>query len=164
MNEYRNEFLKIAKEKGRIRDVREAFEEYPVEEEWHQGKIEKVLQVREESEEYFIYEVGDIVFVNEYTYDNGNKGKNHLFVIVEQNNLAVPIENFGMLISSNLKKIKYKMNKLIEKDQKNGLNKNSIVKTDVIYKISNNQILFKIGEVSKEKVEEYKKAFYENYK
>ncbi len=40
------------------------------------------------------------MFVNEYTYDDGNKGKNHLFVIVEQNNLAVSIESFGMLISS----------------------------------------------------------------
>ena len=164
MNEQYNEFLKMAKEKGKIRDIREAFQEYPVEEEWHQGKIEKILQVQEESEEYCIYEIGDIVFVNEYTYDDGNKGKNHLFVIVEQNNLAVPIENFGMLISSNLKKIKYKTNKLIEKDKNNGLDKSSIVKTDVIYKISNSQILFKIGEVSKEKVEEYKKAFYENCK
>ena len=164
MTEQDNQFLRIAKEKGKIRDIKEAFEEYPVEEEWHQGKIEKILQVQEESEDYYIYEIGDIVFVNEYTYDDGNKGKNHLFVIIEQNNLAVPIENFGMLISSNLKKIKYKTNKLIEKDTKNGLDKNSIVKTDVIYKILNSQILFKIGEVSKEKVEEYKKAFYESYK
>ena len=164
MTEQDNQFLRIAKEKGKIRDIKEAFEEYPVEEEWHQGKIEKILQVQEESEDYYIYEIGDIVFVNEYTYDDGNKGKNHLFVIIEQNNLAVPIENFGMLISSNLKKIKYKTNKLIEKDTKNGLDKNSIVKTDVIYKILNSQILFKIGEVSKEKVEEYKKAFYESCK
>ena len=164
MSEQDNQFLRIAKEKGKIRDIKEAFEEYPVEEEWHQGKIEKILQVQEEIENYYIYELGDIVFVNEYTYDDGNKGKNHLFVIIEQNNLAVPIENFGMLISSNLNKIKYKTNKLIEKDTKNGLDKNSIVKTDVIYKISNSQILFKIGEVSKEKVEEYKKAFYENCK
>ena len=49
MKEYRNEFLKIAKEKGKIKDVREAFQEYPVEEEWHQGKIEKVLELREDS-------------------------------------------------------------------------------------------------------------------
>lgn len=69
-----------------------------------------------------------------------------------------------MLISSNLKKIKYQTNKLIEKSTKNGLDKNSLVKTDVIYKIANSQILFKIGEVTQDKVEEYKEAFYRNLK
>lgn len=44
MNEDKN-FLDIAKENGRIRNIREAFEEYPVEEEWHKGKIENVLKV-----------------------------------------------------------------------------------------------------------------------
>ncbi len=38
-----NEFLKLAKENGKIRNIKEAFEEYPVEEEWHQGKIEKIM-------------------------------------------------------------------------------------------------------------------------
>ena len=69
-----------------------------------------------------------------------------------------------MLISSNLKKIRYQANKLLEKNTINGLDKNSIIKTDVIYKISNSQILFKIGEVELDKVEEYKKAFYESLK
>ena len=65
-----------------------------------------------------------------------------------------------MLISSNLKKLKYESNRLLEKDEKNRLDKNSIVKTDVIYKIANEQILFKIGNVDIEKVEEYKQSFY----
>ena len=155
------DFLELAKKSGRIRDVKEAFIEYPVEQEWHKGKIDKIFQLNEDKEEYCIYEIGDIVFVSDYRYDNGVKGKNHLFVIIEQNNLAVPIENFGMRISSNLEKLKYKSNKLINKDNKNRLNKDSIVKTDVIYKISNEQILFKIGEVNLDKVEEYKKSFYE---
>ena len=43
--------------------------------------------------------------MNDYRYNNWAKGNNHLFVIIEQNNLAVPIENFGMLISSNLEKL-----------------------------------------------------------
>lgn len=64
-----NEFLKFAMENGKIKDIREAFKEYPVEEEWHQGRIENILQVQEESEDYYIYNIGDIVFVNEYTYD-----------------------------------------------------------------------------------------------
>ena len=41
-----SEFLKIAKEKGKIRDISEAFKEYPVEEEWHQGKVEKILKIK----------------------------------------------------------------------------------------------------------------------
>ena len=104
---------------------------------------------------------GDIVFVDKYLYSDGQEGKNHLFIIIDQNNLAVPIENFGMLISSNLEKLKFHTNKFIEKDRINGLNKNSVVKTDVIYKILNNQILFKIGRVDQDRIEEYKKCFYE---
>ena len=40
------------------------------------------------------------------------------------------------------------------------MNKDSIVKTDVVYKILNEQIIFKIGKVDYEKIEEYKKKFY----
>lgn len=159
-----SDFLKFAKEKGKIKDVKEAFEEYPVEEEFHKGKIESFLYVNEEEEEYSLYSIGDIVFVNNYRYENGINGKNHLFVIIEQNNIAVPIENFGMLISSKIDKIKYKTNKILEKDRKNNLKMDSIVKTDVIYKILNNQILFKIGKVDIDKIEEYKKSFYDNNK
>ena len=160
MKEEISDFLKFAKEKGKIRDVSEAFVEYPVEEEWHQGKIENILC--EDEEIYSIYQIGDIVFVKDYKYNDGTSGKNHLFVIIEQNNIAVPIENFGMLISSKIDKVKYETNKLLEKDDKNNLKMNSIVKTDVVYKILNNQILFKIGQVDIDKVEEYKKSFY-NY-
>lgn len=159
-----SDFLKIAIKSGRVKDVKEAFMEYPVEEEWHKGKIENISHLEEESEEYLLYKIGDIVFVNEYEYEDGTAGKNHLFVIIEQNNIAVPIESFGMLISSNLKKLRYSSNKFIKKDDMNGLDKDSIVKTDIIYKISNAQILFKIGEVELDKVEEYKNAFYNSIK
>ena len=152
-----SDFLKYAKEKGKIKELDDAFIKYPVEEEWHQGKIENLLC--EEEEDYSIYQVGDIVFVNNYKYKNGIEGKNNLFVIIEQNNIAVPIENFGMLISSKIDKIKYETNKLLKKDTKNNLKVDSIVKTDVIYKILNDQILFKIGKVDIEKVEEYKNSF-----
>lgn len=66
-----------------------------------------------------------------------------------------------MLISSNLNKLKYNTNKLLEKDKTNNLHKDSIVKTDIIYKILDEQIIFKIGKVDSEKIEEYKKSFYE---
>lgn len=65
MQENLSDFLKIAYEHGKVKDLKEAFEEFPVEEEWHKGKVENVL--REDSEEYIInYEIGDIVFVKEY--------------------------------------------------------------------------------------------------
>ena len=66
-----------------------------------------------------------------------------------------------MPISSNLEKLKFKANILLEKNNVNNLHKDSLVKTDVVYKILNEQILFKIGKVDIEKIEEYKKSFYD---
>ena len=157
-----SDFIKLAYKYGKVKELNEAFEEFPVEEEWHEGKIEKLLEEKEE--QYDIYEIGDIVFVKNYFYSDGKKGQNHLFVIIDQNNIAIPIENFGMLISSNLDKLKYASNKLIEKDEANCLNRDSIVKTDVVYKILNSQISFKIGRVDLNKVEEYKQSFYNSIK
>ena len=45
-----SDFLKFAKEKGKIKDLEEAFNEFPVEEEWHKGKIENLSCVNEEEE------------------------------------------------------------------------------------------------------------------
>lgn len=157
-----SDFLKIAYKYGRVKELKNAFEEYPVKEEWHKGKLENVL--KEDGESYNLYEIGDIVFVREYSYPDGEKGNNHFFVIIDQDYTAVPIENFGMLVSSNLNKLKFKSNKLLEKDAINNLHKDSLVKTDIIYKISNEQIIFKIGIVSYEKIEEYKKSFYDDLK
>ena len=69
-----SEFLKFAYKHNKVRDISEAFEEYPVEEEWHKGKIENV--VKETNEDYSLYEIGDIVFVEKYNYPNGHEGKN----------------------------------------------------------------------------------------
>lgn len=157
-----SDFLKTAYEHGKVKELEEAFKEYPVEEEWHKGKLENVL--KENGESYNLYEIGDIVFVKEYSYPNGEIGNNHFFVIIDQDNTAVPIENFGMLVSSNLDKLKFKSNKILKKDEMNNLHKDSLVKTDIIYKISDEQIIFKIGIVSYEKIEEYKKSFYDSLK
>ncbi len=158
-----SDFLKIAYQYDKIKNVEEAFREYPVEDEWHKGKTENVLKENEVSYQTN-YEIGDIVFVKEYVYLDGKVGNNHFFVIIDRDNTAVPIENFGMLISSNLNKLKFKSNKLLMKDDINNLHKNSIVKTDVVYKILNEQIIFKIGKVDHEKIEEYKKSFYDTLK
>ena len=158
MNNQMSDFLKFAYEKGKVKELDEAFVEFNPKDEWHEGKIENVLN--EDKHNDSTYSIGDIVFVKEYYYEDGKKGNNHLFVIIDQNNVAVPIENFGMIISSQIEKLKYNQNKLIKKNNKNGLHKDSIVKTDVIYKINNENILFKIGTVDDKNIEEYKKSFY----
>lgn len=162
MKEDLSDFLKIAYKYGRVKDLKEAFEEFPVKEEWHKGKVENVLN--EDSEKYEYYNIGDIVFVSVYIYPDGKMGSNHLFVIIDRDNTAVPIEYIGMILSSQIDKIKFKSNKLIKKDNKNNLNKDSIIKTDTVYKLSDKQILFKVGEIEKEKIEEYKKSFYDTLK
>ncbi len=50
MKEGLSDFLKIAYKYNRVKDLQEAFDEFPVEEEWHKGKIENVL--KEDTEEY----------------------------------------------------------------------------------------------------------------
>ena len=52
MKEELSDFLKTAYRYGRVKDLKEAFEEFPVDEEWHKGKVENVLN--EENEIYSI--------------------------------------------------------------------------------------------------------------
>lgn len=154
------EFLKYVLKYGDIRPIEEAFEKYPVEEEEHKGRLD--AYVAENSEGYNYqnsYLVGDIIYVKKYKYKNGREGTNHLFVIVGKNNLAVPLEYLGMLISSKIEKIKYKENKFLSSDNKNNLNVDSIVKTDVIYRIEEKNISCKIGKVDNDKIEEYKASY-----
>ena len=40
-----SDFIKYAYKKSRVKNVEEAFEEYPACEEWHKGKIENVLEL-----------------------------------------------------------------------------------------------------------------------
>lgn len=152
-----SDFLRQIYNFQEVKDVKEAFISYPAEEEWHQGKIENVIA--EDSEEYSVYEIGDIVFVSNYEYENKTKGSNHLFVIIDKNNMAVPIQNIGMLISSKVEKAKYEANQLLTKSKKNGLKKDSIVKTDVVYKILNSQILFQVGSIDQDTVKLYKDSY-----
>lgn len=97
------------------------------------------------------YEIGDIVFVSKYDYDNGEKGENHLFVIISDDSEVVPIEYFGMIVSSHRNKSKevssFKYNEPLDKNQQNHLNKDSIVKCDQVYQIPAKNIQFKIGQV-----------------
>ncbi len=94
------------------------------------------------------YEIGDIVFVSKYEYNNGKIGKNHLFVIIDvDEEQLIPIEYFGLIVSSHREKSKFRFNELLNKNKSNNLNVDSIVKCDQLYKIPKKNIKFKIGSV-----------------
>ena len=150
-----NNFIKKMKKQGKVRPISEAFEEFPVELEDHKG--DSNFYIKEKKVVYGKYNIGDIVFVKEYEYDDGKKGTDHLFVIIDEENTCTSLEYFGMIISSNLEKIKYDSNVLLRKDSINNLNKDSIVKTDRMYVLIKENIIFKIGEVSLENIEIYKR-------
>lgn len=48
MKEEISDFLKTAYKYGKVKDVKEAFEEYPVEEEWHKWNAENWIKEQEE--------------------------------------------------------------------------------------------------------------------
>ena len=109
------------------------------------------------------YKAGDIVFTEKYKYKNGTEGKNHLFVIIDKAK-AVDITFFGFLLSSNIKKETYKYNVKIEKNEINRLKKDSIVKCDDLIMLKMDNIKFKIGSVSKNELETFKKIYAEFFK
>lgn len=97
-----------------------------------------------------IYELGDIVFVSKYTYNNNEKGENHLFVVIDvEKNELVPVEYFGLIVSSHRDKSKtnskFKYNEPLDKNKYNNLKDDSIVKCDQVYSIPPENIQFKIG-------------------
>ena len=121
------------------------------------------IYLNEENSSYnFKYNVGDIVFVKKYNYSDGTKGSNHLFLIIEDNYI-VSMDYFCLLISPQLDKLKYETNLFLAKDCKNNLKKDSVLKLDNIYRIENNDILFKIGEVTQEKLNVYRDIFIKMY-
>lgn len=116
--------------------------------------------ISENFETYDNVKKGDIVFAKKFIYKNGVIGENHLFVIIDQNNY-MPIEYFGMILSSNIKKENYKYNVRIDKDDKNKLHKDSIVKTDYIYKLKKEDVLKKVGKLDKELIDLFQKKYKE---
>lgn len=52
MKENLSDFLKIAYQHNKVRNLEEAFEEFPVQEEWHKGKIENVIREEYKSSFY----------------------------------------------------------------------------------------------------------------
>lgn len=155
-----SDFIKWAKENNKIKAVEEAFKEFPVEEEdnnYYKINLE-IYKINEFEVSYQEYNVGDIVFVYDFKYPNRETGKNHMFVIIDENKWIVPFEYFGLLISSNLEKLKYKQNILLKKDKQNKLHKDSHVKTDYIYLLPEDTIAYKMGRVSKKQINYFKQC------
>ena len=75
---------------------------------------------------------------------------------------AVDINYFGFLLSSQIIKSKYKYNEIIHKTNLNNLYKDSIVKCDNLITLSENEIQFKIGEVTQDDLERFIST-YEQY-
>ena len=100
------------------------------------------------------FSIGDIVFVSNYEYKNGNNGQNHSFVIIDDGQ-AIDINYFGFLLSSHLDKATYPYNEELNRNETNNLHRNSIVKCDDLIEISENEIKFKIGTVTQEDLERF---------
>lgn len=43
-----SDFIKLAYKHNKVKDVSEAFKDYPVTEEWHKGKLENIIKDNEE--------------------------------------------------------------------------------------------------------------------
>lgn len=150
------DFIKKAIENGDVKKYSEVYDTDPnIKEE-----CDRLFYIGEKTVKYPKYDIGDIIYVKDYK--NNEKINNHLFVIVDDDNYGVPIDYFCMIISSNLDKLKYKSNRLLEKDNINNLNKDSLVKTDTIYDIKYDEISFCVSKVDIELVKEYEKLYLEN--
>lgn len=96
------------------------------------------------------FSIGDIVFVAKYQYKSGLTGENHFLVIIDDGQ-AIDIDSyFGFLLTSNKEKASYKYNRPLDRNEKNHLHKDSVVKCDDFIEISEQEIKFKVGEVEQE--------------
>ena len=100
------------------------------------------------------FNIGDIVFVSNYGYKSGTNGTRHSFVIIDDGQ-AVDIDYFGFLLSSQLNKVTYPYNELLTKNTTNNLKKDSIVKCDDLIKFTENEIQFKIGQVTQAELDKF---------
>ena len=103
------------------------------------------------------YQTGDLVYVESFIYPNGIEGKEHNFVVLDENNV-IDLSYFALIISSNLKKLnpeKFPFNLELKKDNINNLRKDSIVKCDAIINIKNINIKGKFGKIEPEKMNEF---------
>lgn len=46
MKDNLSQFIKTAYKYNRVKDLKDAFEDYPVEYEWHKGKVENIIKIK----------------------------------------------------------------------------------------------------------------------
>jgi len=101
-------------------------------------------------------EIGDIVFVNSFTYPDGSNGSYHYFVIVAINEdelTLAHLDYWGLVISSQIGKNNdtnkaFPYNEPIEPSEENSLPKKSHVKCDALISIKPDNIFMKLGTVT----------------
>ena len=107
------------------------------------------------------FNIGDIVFVAKYQYKSGEPGENHFLVIIDDGQ-AIDIDSyFGFLLTSNQQQMKYRYNKPLNKNEKNHLKKDSVVKCDDFIEISEREIKFKVGEVEQHDLDRFLNTYME---
>ena len=97
-------------------------------------------------------DVGDIVLVSNFKYQDGSDGSLHSFVVIDvkKDELELmPLEYLCFLISSNKLKERLPYNIPLKKDSVNRLKQDSHVKCDFIYEgIKKDDILMVVGSVT----------------
>lgn len=109
------------------------------------------------------YDIGDIVYSNDFQYIDGTNGEGHCFVIISEDE-AIDINYFALLISSNLNKLKFPYNVLLPKDANNNLDYDSIVKCDNLINLKHSKIEYCIGKISQEQLILFTKKYLESRK
>lgn len=103
-------------------------------------QVSSFYYINEQIEEYKKYNVGDIVLVSDFKYDDGYEGTNQLFVLIDRE-LAIPLEYMSYML-----------------DKKNMIPKKEM-KIDSVYKLLNEQIRYKIGVIDYEKISKYMEEY-----
>lgn len=114
------------------------------------------------------YQMGDIVWASEATKKevvHKENVRNHFFVIVDNDGKVVPMDYFGLVVSSRTEKSKensqYKYNEPLYANEC-GLKYDGIVKCDQLMSIPSENISRKVGEIDSDVLNRFLDAF-ENY-
>jgi len=112
-------------------------------------------------------EIGDIVFVNSFTYPDGSKGEYHFFVIVaiDEDELTLAhLDYFGFIISSHIEKNNstnknFPYNEPLNPGNINCLPKKSHVKCDELIVVKPDTVFMKLGIVTPAQYERFMELF-----
>jgi len=83
--------------------------------------------------DFLEYKIGDVVITNRLDFSDVD---NHIFVIIEENNIAIPIDYLYFLFK-----------------------KDNVKNIDFVYQINDKKIIKKIGYIDKSVISDYKKHY-----